>query len=199
MEEEDGLGLRERKKLATWREIRAAALRLIAEHGYEAVSVDDIAASANVARSTFFNYFPTKEAAVFDPDPREADVWRELMGARPAGEPLWTSLREVLLGYLRLHGNRMVVVKRLKAASPTLGASMRDSGDRFRADLRAWVASRTPPGCELRSTLLLNSAIAAVVTAEALWSPDDGSERYLQLASECFAQVSQGLADGEDS
>jgi AcrR family transcriptional regulator len=195
--EGDGPGLRELKKLQTWRTIQEAAIRLITERGYEAVSADDIAAAANVSRSTFFNYFATKEATVFDPDPREAEGWRDLMRARPADEPLWASLQEILLGYLRLHGNRMAIQKRLKAASPTLGASMRDSGDRFRAELRAWVASRTPPGHEQRSTLLLNSAIAVMVTADTLWSPDDGPERYLRLASECFAQVSHGFAEAD--
>jgi len=63
--ERDGPGLRELKKLETWRAIREAALRLIAERGYEAASVDDIAAAAHVSRSTFFNYFATKEATVF--------------------------------------------------------------------------------------------------------------------------------------
>jgi AcrR family transcriptional regulator len=47
----DGGGLRERKKLQTWRAIRAAALELITERGFEAVSVDEIAAVAGVSRS----------------------------------------------------------------------------------------------------------------------------------------------------
>ena len=41
--EGDGQGLRARKKLQTWRTIRAAALRLIEERGYDAVSVEDAA------------------------------------------------------------------------------------------------------------------------------------------------------------
>jgi AcrR family transcriptional regulator len=194
MRGDDGLGLRERKKLQTWRAIRKAALRLIDERGYEAVSIDEIAAAANVSRSTFFNYFPTKEATVFDPDPREAEARRALLQARPTDEPLWVSLEKVLLGYLSLRGDRIGVQKRLKALSPTLAASMRDSSDRFQEELRAWVASRTPPGQELRSVLLVNTAIAAMATANTLWSPDDGLDRYLQLACECFAQAGRGFA-----
>ncbi|MGD2177426.1 MAG: helix-turn-helix domain-containing protein [Anaerolineae bacterium] len=39
-----------------------AALRLFAEHGYEATTVKDITSAADVAKGTFFNYFATKEA-----------------------------------------------------------------------------------------------------------------------------------------
>jgi AcrR family transcriptional regulator len=39
-----------------------AALRLFAEHGYDATTVKDITSAADVAKGTFFNYFETKEA-----------------------------------------------------------------------------------------------------------------------------------------
>ena len=54
------LGLRARKKLHTWREIRGAATRLLRDHDYADVSIDMIAAEANVSRATFFNYFSSK-------------------------------------------------------------------------------------------------------------------------------------------
>ncbi|MEV0231829.1 helix-turn-helix domain-containing protein [Nonomuraea sp. NPDC050786] len=194
MTEEQKLGLRERKKLETWRSIRAAALRLINERGYEAVNVDDIAAAANVSRSTFFNYFATKEATVFDPDPMETDAWRKLMNDRPEDEPLWVSLQEIQLGYMSLLADRLAVQKRLKAASPALAESKRDYSDRFYAELREWVASRTPPGAEMQAALQANTALAVLRTAYGAWSPEDGFERFLQLARECFDRAGRGLA-----
>ncbi|WP_329054203.1 TetR family transcriptional regulator [Amycolatopsis sp. NBC_01488] len=64
-------GLRERKKARTRAAIQRHALRLFQEQGYSATTVDQIAAAAEISPSTFFRYFPTKEATVlydaFDP------------------------------------------------------------------------------------------------------------------------------------
>jgi AcrR family transcriptional regulator len=64
-------GLRERKKARTRAAIQRHALRLFHEQGYSATTVDQIAAAAEISPSTFFRYFPTKEATVlydaFDP------------------------------------------------------------------------------------------------------------------------------------
>jgi AcrR family transcriptional regulator len=68
-EEDRPLGLRERKKLETRETLAKVAVRLAIERGMENVTVDDIAAEAGVSARTFFNYFPSKEDAVLQPDP----------------------------------------------------------------------------------------------------------------------------------
>src|SRR3546814_4225475 len=61
--------LRSRKKLATYRALAHAARELTAERGLEAVTVDDIAAAADVSPRTFFNYFSSKEQAIVGVEP----------------------------------------------------------------------------------------------------------------------------------
>ncbi len=56
--------LRERKRRATRATIERAAVLLVAEHGYDNVTVMMICEEAIVSQGTFFNYFPTKDAAI---------------------------------------------------------------------------------------------------------------------------------------
>jgi AcrR family transcriptional regulator len=57
-------GLRERKKLQTRDAIHEAAFRLIDEQGLEATTIDQICQAADVSSRTFFNYYPSKAAAL---------------------------------------------------------------------------------------------------------------------------------------
>lgn len=66
--EEPRPGLRERKKARTRADIQHHALRLFAEQGYEATTIDQIAEAAEVSQTTFFRHFRTKEDVVLSND-----------------------------------------------------------------------------------------------------------------------------------
>ncbi|WP_213451735.1 acyl-CoA-like ligand-binding transcription factor [Rhizomonospora bruguierae] len=88
-------GLRERKKQKTRWSIQEHALRLFAEQGYEATTVEQIAAAAEVSPSTFFRYFPSKEDVVvqdeYDP------VLAAALAAAPPGLGALATLRHAVL------------------------------------------------------------------------------------------------------
>jgi AcrR family transcriptional regulator len=71
-------GLRERKKAATRQSISDVATRLFEEHGFERVTVAEIAEAADVSVKTVFNYFGSKEELFFD---REDELLQEMLRA----------------------------------------------------------------------------------------------------------------------
>ncbi|GGU39249.1 TetR/AcrR family transcriptional regulator [Lentzea flava] len=89
-------GLRERKKAATKVALGDAAWSLCVEHGYDGVTVEQIARAAGVSLRTFFNYFSSKEEAVMAGDKIMAEMFVHEFAARPAGEPVLVALREAL-------------------------------------------------------------------------------------------------------
>ena len=60
----DGPGLRQRKLQETRERLTRAAMALFLERGFEAATIDDIAAAADVSRRSFFHYFASKEDVV---------------------------------------------------------------------------------------------------------------------------------------
>lgn len=67
-------GLRERKRRETRAAIERAAISLVDDLGYDNVTVAMISERAVVSQGTFFNYFPTKDAAIVGIGPVNLDV-----------------------------------------------------------------------------------------------------------------------------
>src|SRR5687767_6894438 len=86
-------GLRERKKRQTRDAIVRAALQLFRERGYDATTVADIAAAADIAPRTFFAYFETKEAVVFYDFDEILARFAERLDGRAASETTFDALR----------------------------------------------------------------------------------------------------------
>jgi AcrR family transcriptional regulator len=76
------LGLRDRKKIKTRDTIRHEAMRLIKANGYANTTIEQIADAAEIASSTFFRYFPTKESVLISNDLDRVTV--EALAKQPA-------------------------------------------------------------------------------------------------------------------
>jgi AcrR family transcriptional regulator len=92
--------LRERKKRRTRELIACAAARLFAEHGYEQVSVLEIAAAAEVSEQTVYNYFPTKSGLVLDRDQDLRDQLTTAIAQRAPRTSPAAAIRPVALALL---------------------------------------------------------------------------------------------------
>jgi AcrR family transcriptional regulator len=87
--------LRERTRRAVQKEIGDAAFTLFAARGYDATTIDDIAAAVGMSPRSVFRYFATKEEILVGKLDLGADDMLDILRARPAGEPAWTSLRRL--------------------------------------------------------------------------------------------------------
>ena len=131
------MGLRERKKEQTRQLIADRAWRLFAEHGFDQVTVAEVAREAEVAEATVFNYFRTKEDLFYS----RLEAFRarlvDAVAARDPGEPALDAFRRVLLDGGGLLAQveagdpgaleRLRTVNRLIDASPALLARERQA------------------------------------------------------------------------
>ncbi|MDX3100968.1 TetR/AcrR family transcriptional regulator [Nonomuraea angiospora] len=91
----ESLSLRERTRLAVRQQLLDTALALFLEQGYEATTVEEIAAAAGMSKRSFFRYFGSKEDVILGKHERLGEQFIDALRARPLDEPLWTSLRRM--------------------------------------------------------------------------------------------------------
>lgn len=125
--DEAPLGLRERRRQATRRELADAALGLFERHGVHGTTADDIAEAAGVSPRTFFRYAATKENAVFLKDDGFEVFVARVRRATEAGMPVIKALEEMQLDLLEEfdnehpdHHQRVLRTRRLIFAEPSL-------------------------------------------------------------------------------
>ncbi|WP_039939088.1 TetR/AcrR family transcriptional regulator [Streptomyces himastatinicus] len=114
-------GRRERKKAATRQKIADTALRLFLERGYDAVGIRDVAAEADVAVTTLFSHFASKEALVFEQDDDFEQRLTQTVTGRAPHEPLIPALRREIQALVRhCTADSAAPIWRMIDASPAL-------------------------------------------------------------------------------
>jgi AcrR family transcriptional regulator len=190
------VGLRERKKARTKTAIQQHALRLFQRHGYQATTVEQIAAAAEVSPSTFFRYFPTKEDVVlYDAlDP----VLLEAFRAQPAELSPIQALRgamRAVFGELPAADLAMQRERdRLIRSVPELRARMLDEfakNLRLFAEIVAERVGRRPddPAVRTLAGAVIGVGISAWYTAGDQATPKD----YLAVMDASLARLEAGL------
>jgi AcrR family transcriptional regulator len=142
---ESVLGLRDRKKIKTRDAILRESMRLFEANGYASTTVEQIAEAAEIAPSTFFRYFPTKESLVMA---NEVDkVMIRALASQPADVPsleafkraLETTLATVSSDDWQIERKRLQIV----LAVPELKAAQLDGYHRTIAELAKAESRRT--------------------------------------------------------
>ena len=178
---------RQRKKAATRDRIRASALRLFREHGYDATTVEQIAAAAGVSHMTFFRYFPAKEDVALS-DSYDALIVT-LLGQTPATWPAGRRIRAALLqGLAQVYSagrEDMLAQNRLIVATPALRERLwADQVATQRLILAALSPGGAPPAFTDRVTVA--ACLAAASTAVVAWVEGDGTPELPDLIERAF-------------
>ena len=199
--------LRERKKLATRRSLRRHALDLVAQRGFMHVTVEDIAEAADVSPRTFFNYFPSKEAALFGADPERVAALREGVMHQAPGESALSALRQVLVTEARvvtnelseLGGDPLDILRRMKVvrADPHLRAAQSAHMANIEGALAEALAERlgTDPARDPYPALLASVATGAIRATTVFWASSGGADPLDQLTDRAFQALADGLPE----
>lgn len=193
------LGLRERKKAQTRETIVRCAMELFDERGFDATTIADIAAAADIAPRTFFGYFPSKEAVVFhDFDDMYADFAAHLRG-RPAGQTAFEALRAWIVALITQAEEDLAdgVEERrrcLIAETPSLDAHERANMGRFHEVLTECVAVDLDVAPDsLRANMVSAAAMAALESLRTIKEDESGPEQAIAVMDEVLAFLQGGL------
>jgi AcrR family transcriptional regulator len=188
-------GTRTRQKQATALALRAAAVRLMSDHGYERTSTDEIARAAGVSPRTFFNYFPTKESVVTLPDDFLSGIIGRALRARPAGEELLVSLAAAAMetvttiAALPGSGDSLAATVRLMLTERQLRQIFLER--RTLAEEAAWAVMRERgiAADDLEARVALATVTTLAYLGLRIWAEDDGREPLPDVVARCLAST----------
>jgi AcrR family transcriptional regulator len=180
---------RERKKAETRRALQEQALRLFVEHGYEATTVERIAAAAGVSHMTFFRYFPTKEdvVAADDYDPMIEDLIRSRPQAEHPVERVRAALRVGLDKVYLADRETLLVRTRLLAGTPALRARLWENYLGTQELLERALSDGKEPSLEVK--VIAAACLSTMVTAILAWAEQDGAAELPDLIDQAFAAL----------
>ena len=198
-------GRRDRKKALTRGELRRAALTLVAERGFANVTVEDIADAADVSPRTFFNYVPSKEAAVVGEDPESLNVLVDTFVDFPAEASIVDAVRALIRircerfardagdgGHDPLeHFRQMKIVH----ADPQLRAALVGHLETYERRIVEGIAQRLGVDAEIDPypALLATAAMGSIRVAIMYWARSGGMGSPVELAERAFTAYAQGL------
>jgi AcrR family transcriptional regulator len=185
-----------RTRRAAHDEIVAVAMGLFLNRGFEATTIDDIAAAAGISRSSFFRYFGTKEDVVLRHLAADGGALRAALEQRPGGEDAWTALLQAFLALdqASVSGDRTLKISAMMYGTPSLRARSAEKHLQWREELLPEVRRRLglpsgSPHADVAARAMVAAAIACMDTAGEAWARAGGEPPLSDLLITAFTAV----------
>lgn len=190
--------LRDRKRARTRERIVAEGLRLFVTTGFDATTVADIAAAAEVSPATVFRYFGTKEALLFaNHDAEQLELCRAVRRQGHLRDPRRVMVAAILDFASTLSPDEEHYADRIRVirASPVLvGAALRTRAawEAAAAEELAGVASHD---VDVADTVAAGAAVGALHTGTSLWYARGGQVGLVDCVQEALAALRPDVVD----
>jgi mycofactocin system transcriptional regulator len=196
-----GTGHPGRRRATSHAELEQAAFALFAVRGFDATTVDEIAAAAGIGRRTFFRYFPSKNDIPWGAFEVELERMRVRLKACPPEIPLADAIRVALIDFNRvtpaqvpLHRRRMELILRV----PTLLAHSTLRFTAWREVVAEFVAERTGRRQDdLAPQAIAHAVLGVAIAAYEHWLDDPDSDLGA-LLDDAMRQLSSAFGDGQE-
>lgn len=199
MTDDNPESLRERTRRAVRQQLADSAMRLFVEQGFEATTIDQIAADSGISRRSFFRYFASKEDVVLGELFDRGGIVATALAGRPPGESPWDAVKAALLELqqvTRASDESELQLGRMLYDTPTLRARHLEKqlawqellvpilSERIRATGR--VTGIDPP---LGAAAIVAGALACLDVAAESWVRQDGAIALERLYDDAVAAI----------
>ncbi|MEV6281263.1 TetR family transcriptional regulator [Kribbella sp. NPDC051770] len=186
-------GLRDRARRAVRAEVAGVGFTLFAEHGFDQVTADQIAAAAGMSRTSFFRYFPTKEDVVLGHLEEMGEQLTAALAARPADEGAWVALEQAFFdqfGETLEDPDRALRLARMMQDTPSLRARHLEKQQNWQDLLTPEVARRlriTDTPTDPRPRAVAGAALACLDAANQAWTNSNGTKDMRELITQAMS------------
>jgi TetR/AcrR family transcriptional regulator, regulator of mycofactocin system len=170
------------------RELRLIALRLFAQRGFDATTIEQIAAEAGVSERTFFRYFLTKASVLWNEFETEVENIRAALASVPDDVPLMDAIHGVVVAANHYHADDVPELRlrmQLIASEPALSSSADEHYAAWEQAISEFAGRRlSRPADSLYPLTIGRATLAACRAAYDRWSAcaDNDLTVYLDAA-----------------
>jgi len=190
-----GESLWARSRQAAYAEISSIAMGLFLEHGFEATTIDQIAASARISRRSFFRYFGTKEDIVLGDLASQGETVRDALESIPLSVGPWEALRAALDAVDALDVDPAVTLKisKMMYETPSLRARSIEKHLHWQAllvpNVRRRLGMPLDDHRDPAADAIVASAIACLDAAGEIWTAGNGKQNLAELYDRAVAAI----------